>query len=213
MQTIAQLNVNGANPSTVGGTGTSQKIFPYVPGPSIGVAATASSPFYGVGAIPLPGSGRLNGQQFTISASGNFEVGSGGTCPQVTIALLAATSLANLKAGTYTTLGSSGTVTAQNLTGTFYPWALNLDLAGDTGSGILQGTGAFLVDGTALPNGGSAATATYGVLGQTVNSVSWNQLSSVSFTNENTVFFAVGVTFSVSESGNSANLYEFKLEA
>lgn len=208
MQTINQLNVNGSNPSTVGGTGTTQKIFPYVPGPSIGVAATATSPYYGVGAIALPGSARLNGQQFTISASGNFEVGSGGTCPSVTFVLLAATSLANLKAGTYTQLGTSGAITTQNLTGTFYPWLLNFDLQGDTASGVVQGNGYFQVDGTWAPT--TVGNGAVGIMGTTTG---FNQLSGVSFTNENTVFFAVGVTYSVSESGNSANMYEFKLEA
>ena len=195
MSTVnAQLNVNGSNPVTVGGTGTGRKVFPYTPGPSIGAAPTTSSPFYGVGVIPMPSANALNGQLFEVLAAGNFEVGSGGTCPSVTIDLLAATSTANLAAGTYTTLATSGAITAQNLTGVFYPWYLKFNLQGDNGSGVLQGNGLFIVDSTSV-----------------VKTTLTSNLSSVNFNANIPFYLAVGVTFSVSESGNSANMYQFQL--
>lgn len=209
MQVIKNLLINGASPVTVGGTGTTQKVFPYVPGPSIGVAANSSSPFSGVGAIAVPGNNEVNGQNLVVLASGNFEVGAGGACPNFTVKLLAATSAANLAAGTYTTLGTSGLITAQNLLGTFYPWSLEFEINGDSGSGIVQGSGAFLVDGTYVGNGSNAGAQ--GVMGTTSG---WNQLSGINFSSGTPAFYlAVGVTFSVSESGNSANMYQFQLLA
>lgn len=209
MQVIKNLLINGASPVTVGGTGATQKIFPYVPGPSIGVAANSSSPFYGVGVLAVPGNNELNGQNMLVSACGNFEVGAGGACPNVTFKLLAATSLANLSAGTYTTLGTSGAITAQNLDNVFYPWSLEFYINGDTGSGIVQGTGEFLIDGTYVGNGSNAGAQ--GVLGTTGG---WSQLSGINFSGATPAFYlAVGVTFSVSESGNSANMYQFQLMA
>lgn len=195
-QTIFRLNLNGSSPVTVGGTGVSQKVFPFTPGPSIGVAATSTSPYYGVGAIPVPGQSVMNGQLMEVKAAGNFEVGSGGTCPDVTINLLAATSAANLSAGTYTTLATSGSISAQNLTGTFYPWLFDITLQGDSASGIVQGYGKFLVDNSSV----------------VLNTLTSN-LSSINFASSIPFYIAVGVTFSVSESGNSANMYQFELTA
>ena len=205
-QVIANYSVNGANPSTVGGTGTGIKAFPNLPGPSIGVAnATpvltgSNTTSNAKGQLDVPGSNRLNGQIFHVLASGNFEVGSGGACPNVTIALYANTGTKNVGAtggAVITAIATSGAITAQSLDGVFYPWYIDATLQGDTQSGIVQGSFAGMVDGTSI------ASATLSA-----------NLSGVNFSTAEPAFgLIVGVTFSVSEPGNSANLFSFGISS
>lgn len=195
MGVINNLQVNGANPAIVGGIGTTIKVFPNPLGPSIGAVPTTASPLYGVGALAVPGSNRLNGQLFRVAAAGDFTIGAGGVCPLTTISLLCATSLANLKAGTYTTLVSAQSTSgneggAQSLA---YAWMLDCEFMGTTASNLVQGRTYIQVDQT------NTSTANI------------TPVTGVNFANENALFFAIGVTFSVSEAGNTANLYQFIL--
>lgn len=193
-QTLTNYAVNGSTPSTVGGTGVGIKYFPNLPGASIGVNNTTPSSTSANGQMTVPGSNRLNGQYFTVNAAGNFEVGAGGTCPTVTIALYA--NKGTVTSPSYTTLATTTAITAQNLTGTFYPWYLQVSLQGDSGSGIVQGKFNYQVDATA-----------------SVSNTLTNNLSGINFATEPPFGLVIGITFSVSETGNSANLYQFSLEA
>ena len=142
---FANWQVSGTYPSTVGGTGVTAKYFP-APSGQINIAGTAPSSTSAAGELSVPGRNILNGQQFTIKATGNFEVGSGGACPNVLIELVANTG--TISSPTYTVLASTGEITAQNLTGTFYDWAIEATVNGSTQSGLLQGSYRAIVDGT-----------------------------------------------------------------
>ncbi len=202
-QIINQYQVNGATPSTVGGTGTGIKAFPNLPGPSINVA-NATPTLTGTnstsnpkGQLDVPGSNRLNGQQFHVLASGNFEVGTGGACPNVTIGIYANTGTKVLGGAVIATLAVSQAITTQSLDGVFYPWYVDVTLQGDTQSGIVQGNFTGKTDGTAWTNASGILT---------------NNLSGVNFSTSEPAFgLIVGVTFSVSEAGNSANLFQFAI--
>ena len=205
-QPINNWQISGQFPVTVGGTGLTAKYFP-APSGQIGVTGTAPSSSNAAGQLAVPGGNRLNGQQFTIQATGNYEVGSGGACPNVTIDLVANTG--TIASPSYTVLGSSGAVTAQNLTGTFYDWSIRAAVNGSTGSGLLQGIYTAVVDGV-IEN--STPKALDHTLTGLVFGVTATTQSTPNGLGTDPVFgLLVRVTFSVSESGNSANMFEFAI--
>lgn len=184
---VANGLLTGVSGVTVGGTGTTAKTFPTVPGPSIGVAST--NPML----LAVPGGSSMNGQRLNIFASGTFAVGPGGACPTVTIALLPVT-----YNGTVGTIGStaiiSASTTAQTNLNQGYPWSLSVDLVGDTLSGVVQQTGGTLaLDGTVTAVTGRLVTG----------------FSNINYNNPAPFGVAVQVTFSVSEPLNTATMYQF----
>jgi hypothetical protein len=203
---ITNLLINGANPVNVGGTGTTLKIFPYVPGASIGVASTKNGYLY------VPGNGEANAQRMSVRANGNFTIGGDTSSPNFTLGLYAATFVGNVAtlvatpifSQTFTGSGEGGA------TGTYYPWSLTADIVGDglvaqqgqasqanfIGSGLVQ-----LVSGSSCIDG-TFASATAGLV---------TGLTSINFNAAIPFGLAVGVTFSQSGSGNSANMYQFDL--
>lgn len=195
-QTIANYSINGANPSTVGGTGTAQKYFPNLPGPSIGVSNLTPSSTSAAGQLLVPGSSRLNGQEFVVKASGNFLVGTGGGSSTVQFKLSANTG--TVASPSYTVIAQSTAFATEALDNTYYPWNMSVVLEGDTLSGIVQGTQGWLMDGTVNVSP---------VTGLTAN------LSGVSFGPEPPFGLVISVTFGTSESGNAANMYRFSIEA
>lgn len=193
MSVFANFQVGPANPSTVGGTGTGAKYFTAPSNNFTSGVSTAPSSSSAVGQLLVPGNGELEGQPFLITAAGDFEVGSGGACPNVTIDIQANTGTA--ASPTYTTIITSGAITAQNLTGTFYSWFLQGRVVGTSASGILSGLQYGSIDNTARAQ--IALTSA---------------LSGLNFSSTSPAFGLVArITFSVSESGNSANLYHFTL--
>ncbi len=184
-------------PSTVKPSTTAITYFPPALNTSIGVSSTA------VGYVACPGNNQANGQRLYVKATGNFEVGSGGTCPSVTIGLYPVTllqpsSLGNSSASPVGSIGATAIIsypsTLQNLTGTLYPWALSAEFAGDAGSGLVQQVDGWIaVDGT-------VTTLTQRIV---------TGLSGINFANPLPFGFAVGITYSVAEPGNSANMYQF----
>lgn len=199
--TVNNYSVSGAYPSTVGGSGTTPKAFPNNPGPSIGVAnatpsfSSATVMSSGVGQLDVPGSNRMNGKIMHVLAGGNFEVGAGGACPSFSLALWANTGTKTAPVGTK--IVAPAAITAQSLDGVFYPWYLDVTLQGGTLSGIVQGSYSGQVDGTAFSRTTLDAN-----------------LSGVNFSTTEPAFgLVLAVTFSVSEPGNSANLYQFELTA
>ena len=202
---IKNLLINGQNPVTVGGTGTTVKFFPMQPGASIGVASIKN------GILFVPDNNEANGQRMSATASGNFTIGSGAaTSPAVTIGLYPVT-FANTTAVTNSNpsaLGLTSTAVigatpilsatlaaASDLTG-FYPWALTCDLEGDSQSGLVQ-----LLSGSIVIDGAGTA-ATIGLV---------SGLTGINFANAAPYGVVVGVTFSVSDPGASANMFQFSL--
>lgn len=204
-QPVTNLLCNGGNPVIVGGTGTAIKYFPMVPGASIGVASVKN------GFLFVPGNGEANAQRISIRAGGNFTIGNNApsASPAVTIALypvtftngnpadsnpsaLGLTSTASIKA---TAIISQTFAAASDLAG-FYPWALTVDLQGDTLSGLVQASGGNIaIDGV-------SGTFTAGLA---------SGLTSINFSSAAPFGLVVGVTFSVSDANALANMYQFDL--
>lgn len=198
--------INGSNPVTVGGLGVTPKYFQFPSGnftsgvtPNPGPSASS-----GFGQLAVHGDNVLNGQLFYVTASGNFEVGAGGACPGVTIDIVANTG--TQVSPIWTILGTTGVVTAQSLDGVFYPWFYELKMVGDSASGTLTGTQSGSVDNTTI----SGTPLTHTLSGLNFNPT--QVFPAVSGQPNAPVFgLAVRVTFSVSEAGNSANMYYFAI--
>lgn len=200
MSVFANLQINGSNPVTVGGTGITAK---YFPGPSgnftAGVSTTPSST-NATGQLAIKGDNQLNGQQFYITASGDFQVGPFGACPSVTIDIQANTG--TLVSPTYTTIATTGAITTQTNLNTAYPWFLQVVVSGTTASGILTGVQYGSVDNTAVAQVALS------------NTLSGLDFSGTTSKIPGTVFGIVArVTFSVSETGNIARLYQLTASA
>ena len=191
--TIANYSINGAVFSTVGGTGTAIKYFPNQPGPSIGVANTTPSATSAAGQLLVPGSNRLNGQPFSVLAAGDITAGSGGGSTTITVAIYANTG--TVSSPTYTTLGT-GAFSAEVVDGVAYPFNIELKMQGSTLSGIVQGSQTVYIDNVSEASG--ALT---------------HALTGINFASEPPFGLVCGVTFGTSESGNTANLYRFSVEA
>ena len=196
MQTVTNLLINGAAGVTVGGTGATIKYFPAVPGASIGVANN------NYGWLFVPGTNRANGQSLRVIASGVATLDAAGS-PSATFTLAAAknlTSKYNPNAQPSAAPAVSLTAiaapvhAASGLLGSF-PWSFEANLNADSTSGILQGRFTSVIDGV-VENDNTATTLVTGV----------------DMSQPTPLGFVFGVTFSVSEAGNSATMYQFSLE-
>lgn len=189
------------SPATVGGTGTTQKIF-----------QIASQPFTPAGVGPsgavtlgAPGSGRLDGKKFTVRASGNAFVH--GTTPTLQVQILAA-----IPGGSNVVLAQS---TAQTLTtNANYPWYIEADLQGTTLSGILGGAFDCVIDNIvdkrlALSN--ALTSVNFGSASQQYNNTTGVVSIAGNTADEPSVNFQVALLFSVSDALNLGTLYEFAL--
>jgi hypothetical protein len=222
MAIFANYAVNGNNPSTVGGAGTGLFYFPSPPSANawnagaVGVNTAISSNQQGgtpsatnyTGQLSVPGRGILNGQRFSVSASGNalFAVGEASTTATIKI---------NLNNGTIATpvitdlLGTSvqlSTSTAgSGSDNVYYPWSVVLTFEGDSQSGVLQISKTAIVNGVLI-----APTAVTAVTG--INFYPGQQPPfSAGFVPEYAFGLAVGIQFGASAAGNSANLFQFQL--
>jgi hypothetical protein len=203
-QPINNWQISGSNPVTVGGTGTTAKYFPAPSGNFTAGASIAPSSTNASGQLAVPGRSILNGQSFDIIATGNYEVGSGGACPNVLIEVVANTG--TITSPTYTVIMTSGQVTAQNLTGTWYDWNFIATVNGTTQSGLLTGLYTAVVDGSVVRNN---VALTNTLTGLAYGPTAAQNQSSNQTTTDPVFGLLVRVTFSVSEPGNSANMYQF----
>ena len=102
----------------------------------------------------------------------------------------------------YTTIVTTGAITAQTNLNTAYPWFLQAIVSGTTAGGFLQGLQYGAVDNVAV-----AQTAL-------TNVVTGLDFSGATSKVIGTVFGIVArVTFSVSETGNLAHLYQLTASA
>lgn len=192
MQTVANLQVSGLSPVTVGGLGITAKYFPAVPGASINVASTK------VGYILLPGSGRLNGVAFRVNVSGTYAPDPLIACPTFQCELVGA---ANYTAAspTYSSICTPaatqiGGGSDKQLTQQFF---LQADLVGDSASGVLTGRFTYVQDGVVVSNNIAVSTI----------------MSGLNFNTEAPLALAVRVTFGTTAANNTASLYRFDTEA
>lgn len=201
MSVIADFQVNGLNPSTVGGVGTAAKYFPRVLGSSIGNFSAAPSAASAAGQLTVPAFGELQGQKFKVLLAGDVLPFTGGG--NFTIELVANTG--TVAAPTYAAIASTGAITLASATAV--NWFLEVSLVGSNNAGATPGllsgnffgsqnnTNIALTAITNPPNGldfvkGQAAPGQGGVLG-----------------------LVARATFSVSLAQNFARLYQFQVIA
>lgn len=213
MQVIQDFGVNGAFPSTVGGTGAAIKYFgrnaAFAAGATWTSPATPSSSS-AAGALIVPGDLKVNGQVLDIVASGSFKPSSAITSSE-TVSLVVQAVTGTLASPVYTTIASSGAF-APGVDGIFYNFMFDIELQGNNDSGIVGGFYTMQV------NNGSGGAVTKNNLPLD------NSLTGIVFgniTNSNAqpgalggpFGLVVGVTFSQSDAANSAKLYEFSISA
>jgi hypothetical protein len=146
--------------------------------------------------LNVPGSGRLEGQQFIVRAGGRLFVH--GTSPTVNFAIYNGSSLTPGSDTAITTLASAQSLT----TNATYPWAIELEMQGDSTSGILQ------VMSSEIVCNGVSGTPT------NTDQTSVNfQAGATSGTTEPALSLVVGVDFTVADSTDYAVLDQFSLEA
>jgi hypothetical protein len=204
MSVIAGYQVNGANPVTVGGTGTTIKYFSNVPGAAGFLSGTSGvnsgvssnnlpntpSATSNAGGLQVPGFAVLNGQVFSATAAGNIYLHTSGSGVTGTVGMYLSTQLPN-QTPTYQTLVA---LTVTNPTAaTYLPWFLNMQMQGDTSSGMLQ-----LIESGAINGVVTVPTQV-------------TALTGINFSSNPAFTLVVGVTFNTSDSLNSANLYQFQV--
>ena len=184
--------VNAYNPSSVGGTGTTAKIFPNLLAnitglPSgFGLGSPAPTLPFAAAVCTIPGTGQYEQQQIQIAAAGYVFVH--GTTPTVNFVIQNGTSLTPGSNTTVATLASVQTLT----TGATYPFSLSLKMQGDAVSGIMQ-----MFSATFVCNGVSGTVTLTDLTGVNLTTTALN--------------FVVGVTFGVSDALNVGKLSQFQL--
>lgn len=195
-QVINSLLINGSNPVSVGGTGTTVKYFPGAPGASIGVASTKN------GFLFVPGANRANGQRLSVRACGSFQCpAADATSPAVTIGLYAGFNISPAMNNSSTLTAPAPVISTlasyQEPAATpgvvAVPWVLTADLNADNDSELLQGNYAIQIDNSSVQSG--AITSVTGVL----------------MSQDIPIGLLIGVTFSQTGAGNTAKMYQFDL--
>lgn len=136
--------------------------------------------------LPIPGSGRLESEDIEIFASGWATVG--GVTPALNVTCFSGTSLTPGSNTILAALGSAQTVT----TSASYDWALWLSLFCSSKTGKVQGSFVIEIDNTV-----SARAAIS------------NQLTSQNPATEPFLNLVIGVTFTVANAANVAQLNRF----
>lgn len=191
-QVVADFQVNGLFPSTVGGSGSGVKYFPRLLGSSIGVESTAPSASSAVGQLAVPGNSVLNGQAFQVLVGGQVESGGSDSSETISVQLYANTGTTS--SPSYTSIATTGVFTLPQES-TPYQFQIKTDLFGTTGSGIVTGT----------------YTANIGASAPTSATVITTKLSGISFSSALPFGLVVGVTFGSSDANNAAALYQFQI--
>lgn len=194
MPVINDFQVNGLNPSVVGGTGTAIKYFPRLLGSSIGVESVAPSATSAAGQLVVNGFSQLNAQWFKVSVAGDVLSGVADSSVTVEVALYANTAAVGV-APSYTKIATLGALTAP-LANTNFAFGLDVDLLGDTASGVVRG----FQRGIFGANNIASASLT-------------NNLSGINMGSQVPFGLVVGVTFGSSDAGNSASLRQFQISA
>ncbi|VVB52846.1 Uncharacterised protein [uncultured archaeon] len=216
MGVIAEYLVNGAAPSTVGGTGTGAKYFSDLPGrpgwasSNSGVNAAADSLQQGavpsatsaVGQLRVPGANRLNAQKFYVTAAGTYGSDSGDPSGTVNIELVANTNTE--AAPTYVVIASLGAAAPKfaNAEG----WLLDAVLFGDSASGLVSGYYTGMVGGAFLNQAGTAASV---ILQNTIAGINFAPTA----VNSYPFGLLVRATFGTSDATNTASLFQFQISA
>jgi hypothetical protein len=179
-------------PVSVGGTGTTAKIFPNLLANTSGIPSAfgSGSPAPTLpgacAAVQIRGTGEYEQQAISVSASGYVFVH--GTSPTLNFLFQQGTSLTSGSNTTMATLTSVQSLT----TNANYPWAFSCRLQADAVSGVMQIYSAVFVC-----NGVSGACTLTDLTGVNLTTTNYS--------------FVMGVTFGVSDSTNKAFLSQFSL--
>lgn len=197
-QVITGYQVSAAFPSTVGGTGTAAKYFPFLPGASIGAVRTTPSATNGIGQLKVPGNSRLDGQIFHIDVSGSIIVDPAIACPAVTVILAAQTNYqVDGHNPLYTTIASTGSQTSNDLLATGEPFQIQIDASFDSRTGVLQGRQNVVFSNVIVAD----------------NIVLTNQINGLNPNADVPFGLVVSVTFGTSGAANTGYLNQFQLSA
>ncbi len=203
MSVIADFQVNGLNPSTVGGVngGATAKYFPRVLGSSIGNFSAAPSASSASGQLVIPAFGEVQGQAIRVKLAGDVLAAAG----TVTIDLVANTgTVASVSYGNAT--GHIATVTGTPALATATNWFIEATLVGSNNSGATPGLLSGYFSGS-LNNANTALTAI-------TNPPSGLDFVKGQAATPGTVMGLVArVTFGTSAAGNFARLYQFQVIA
>ena len=196
MGAFADFGVSSVNPSTVRSLGLTGILYFPRPNASLVVSPSTPSASFAAGQLAVPGNNSLNGIEFTVKLSGLITTGLNST---VTVILQANT--LTVATPSYITLvsGTTGSLAA----GT-YPFLLNVELEGDSSSGIVQGYYNLFVNGARV---GAANNA----LANSLSGISFNPAGQNGFPqNGYSVPFGLvaAVQFGSSIAG-TASLYRF----
>lgn len=200
MQTVSNLLLNGNTPVTVGGTGTTAKFFPPVPGPSLTNVSTK------VGYIFCPANNAANNQKLHVIANGNVTPDPTIACPTVRFELVATLDW-TVASPTYVSIADSVAEQLGEISGdamATQPWSFDTWLTVDGTGGVMQGYSFIQVGGeldvVAAVGAGLSNTFTG------VNMINGPKPGEAPFA------LAVRVTFGSSGAANSASMYQFALE-
>jgi hypothetical protein len=205
---IADFGVNGALPATVGGTGTAVKYFgrnaAYAQGAVWTSPATPSSSNAN-GLLVVPADLKLNGTVMEVTAAGAFLPSAAITSSEtVEVAIYGVTG--TLTSPTYTKIATCSAY-APGVDGIWYNFLISALIVGNNDSGIVGGVYTSLVNNTVETNNAALAASLTGI--------SFGQLSNQPPSGAPSLGgpfgLVVGVTFSQSDSKNSAKLYEFSI--
>jgi hypothetical protein len=199
--------INAFNAVSVGGTPTTEQMFPAVTNNfTSGINPTAYPAIIGI-----PANGQFEMQRFTLFASGKVTLGS----------TASPTLLWKLYNGTSMTAASNGTalLTMSALTGLTvsktYPWALSATFQGDSTSGVLQA-----ITGTLWVNNATAGTITLTGIASGVNFQTYGpvNLSGPGYTQTsiyatNALNLCMSFTFGVASATNKCYLSQFVVES
>ena len=189
---ISNLLINGASPVTVGGTGTSAKYFPAVPGASIGVNSA------NVGYVYIPGNNAVNGQRLSAVITGSYTLDpTDASSPSITVEVVA-TKNPTAASPTYTVIATSGGVSSSGVGAASESFGFSIQFFGDNVSGLVSGTYNCIMNGAQKNSPPAVLT---------------NNLTGVSFSQAVPFALAVRITFSVTGAANSASLYQFGITA
>lgn len=196
MSTIVSLGGPQGAPLTIGGLGTTQKIFQ---APKTGLVVSAVSDYL----LALPGGNRLNGKVFAVRATGNVFVH--GTTPTFQLQLLG-----SILGVTNVILAQTAAVTLT--TAANYDWAIEALLFGSSapsvttvpgGAGALVGQFSSNINGTV----GAQATLTNNLTGITFGPTS--SATGPGTPNEPIAYLKVAGLFTPTDALQLASLTEF----
>lgn len=200
MYAAISSGVSGLSPSTVGGLGTTAKIFP-----ALGKqqpAGTVSLPL----TILVPNNGAFEGQQFDVGASGNLTLGSTSS-PTINFLLQNGSSLTYSSNTTICTLASA--LTGLTVSDS-YPFSFKATLQGDSLSGIVQVVYASMfIDGATA--GTITSTSLTGISFLTNASTGQNPALVGNSPAAQALSLVFGITFGVTDAKNAANLMQFAI--